>query len=91
MNARENDAQDLQGADPGRAVENSEIAEKIRSVAGGLPPVQRMVFALRDLQDLPVAEVAHLLQISPGAVKANLCLARARIRRVLAQEEGMQP
>jgi len=91
LNTTEGDAPDPHRADPGRELENTDLAERIRSVAGDLPPVQRMVFALRDLQDLPVSEVAQQLQISPGAVKANLCLARARIRRALTQEEGTRP
>ncbi len=78
---------DTRVADPDTRLENKELAERITALAGDLPPVQRMVFALRDLQDLSIAEVADHLRMSTGAVKANLCLARARIRRSMEQSE----
>lgn len=81
------DIGDTRVADPDTRLENKELAERITALAGGLPPVQRMVFALRDLQDLSIAEVADHLRMSTGAVKANLCLARARIRRSMEQSE----
>ncbi len=69
------------------ALANKDLAERIRALAGDLPPTQRMVFVLRDLQDLSVAEVAEILHISEGSVKANLCYARARIRRTIEKIE----
>ena len=78
---------DTRGTDPDTRLENRELVERIKMFAGDLPPVQRTVFALRDLQDLSIAEVADHLRMSTGAVKANLCLARARIRRSMQQLE----
>jgi RNA polymerase sigma-70 factor, ECF subfamily len=62
------------------ALMNRDLAERIRALAGGLPPKQRMVFTLRDLHDLSVQETANILAISTNAVKANLSYARRRIR-----------
>jgi RNA polymerase sigma-70 factor (ECF subfamily) len=72
------------------ALANRELAERIRAVAGNLPPAQRMVFVLRDLQDYSVAEVAGMLHTSQGSVKANLCYARARIRRIIERMDGVE-
>jgi DNA-directed RNA polymerase specialized sigma24 family protein len=49
-----------------------------------------MVFVLRDLQDFSVAEVAEMLHTSQGSVKANLCYARARIRRTIEKMENVE-
>jgi len=59
---------------------NSDLAHKIRMVSKQLKPQQRMVFVLRDLEDLDLKEIAHILNISTGAVKSNLCYARRNIR-----------
>ena len=73
---------------------NRDLAAKIRELAGGLPPKQRLVFALRDLQDLSVEEVAQVLSMSTGAVKTNLCYARKFIRanmQRLEETKGGRP
>jgi RNA polymerase sigma-70 factor (ECF subfamily) len=67
---------------------NRDLAARIKQMAGDLPPKQRMVFALRDLQDLTVEEVARILSMSPGAVKTNLCYARRFIRARLERLEA---
>jgi RNA polymerase sigma-70 factor (ECF subfamily) len=72
---------------PDREAVNKDLADKIKAVAEGLPLKQRMVFVLRDLQDLTVEEVAEILKMSSGSVKTNLCFARQHIRRQLKQME----
>lgn len=69
------------------ALINRDLAAKIRAFAEDLPRVQRMVFVLRDLQDLSVDETAEILSMSPGAVKTNLCYARRSIRKHMEQLE----
>jgi RNA polymerase sigma-70 factor, ECF subfamily len=66
---------------------NRDLADKIKSVAQRLPLRQKMVFVLRDLQDLTVDEVADVLEISRESVKTNLCYARRQIRLTLTRME----
>lgn len=66
---------------------NRDLAEKIKAIAEGLPVKQRMVFVLRDLQDLTVDEVSEILEMSRESVKTNLCYARRQIRLRLERLE----
>ena len=63
---------------------NRELAAMINDLTRELPVKQRLVFTLRDLQDLSVEEVAEVATMSVGSVKTNLHYARKRIRRLLA-------
>jgi RNA polymerase sigma-70 factor (ECF subfamily) len=67
---------------------NRDLADKIKAVAETLPLKQRMVFVLRDLQDLTVTEVAEILEMSHESVKTNLCYARRHIRQRLERMEA---
>ena len=60
-----------------------EFAAIVRQLSHELPPRQMLVFTLRDIEDLPVEVVAHITGLSKDGVKANLCYARASIRRSL--------
>lgn len=67
-------------------MDGDEIHTIVRQMSERLPLKQRMVFTLRDLQDLSIEEVASILEMSPGSVKTNLHLARRKLRRLLALE-----
>jgi RNA polymerase sigma-70 factor, ECF subfamily len=54
-----------------------------------LPGRQRAVLILRDVLDLPAAEVAAMLDMSLAAVKSALQRARARIEHVAPQAEEL--
>lgn len=53
-----------------------------------LPPRQRAVVALHYLDDLPVAEIANILQISVSATTSNLHKARANLADTLGASHG---
>lgn len=72
--------------DPGRSQSNRELAGIIRQVSDGLPARQRLIFTLRDLQDLSVDEVVEITGLTRESVKTNLHYARRRIRRVLEEQ-----
>jgi len=54
-----------------------------------LPSRQRAVLILRDVHDLPAAEVGEILEMSTAAVKSALQRARARIEQVAPRAEEL--
>jgi RNA polymerase sigma-70 factor (ECF subfamily) len=62
---------------------NEELASIIRGLTHLLPPKQKLVFALRDLEDLTLEEVAEITTMAVGTVKVNLHYARRTIREYL--------
>jgi RNA polymerase sigma-70 factor (ECF subfamily) len=71
-------------AGPLEALERAEVARVLRESLASLSPREREAFVLRDLEELPTAEVAATLEITPGTVRSLLTLARRRLRRRLA-------
>jgi RNA polymerase sigma-70 factor (ECF subfamily) len=60
-----------------------------------LPPRQRLIFDLADLQGLSTLEIAEMLRMKPVTVRANLFKARRTIRRRMLElhpelEEGYE-
>lgn len=58
--------------------------ERIAAAIGFLPPDQRRVLIMRDVQGLPGRTVAHALGLSDAAMKSRLHRARATLRHALA-------
>ncbi len=69
---------------------NQDLIGIIKQAAGHLPEKQRLVFTLRDLQDLSVDEVVEITGLSRESVKTNLHYARRAIRELLAQQYNVQ-
>lgn len=80
----------VNGQDAMKKLEEKDLAEHIKMLADHLSPKQRMVFILRDLQDLSIEEVSQVMQISEGSVKTNLYYARNAIRLNLIKAEERQ-
>lgn len=59
----------------------------ILSTLNILPKKQKIVFILRDLQDLNVADVAAIMNISQSSVKTNLFHARKSLQKHLLRQE----
>ena len=57
-----------------------DLIDAVRS----LPPRQRECIVLHYLRDLPVAQVADILGVAEGTVKAQLSVGRARLEHLLA-------
>jgi RNA polymerase sigma-70 factor (ECF subfamily) len=68
-----------QNADPDQVL----LGKVIRSFAEKLSKVQRLVFVLRDIQDLPVEEVCRITGFDADKVKSNLYYARKFVREKL--------
>jgi len=71
--------------DPVYNIDSGSIARAIRSFSEELSKVQRHVFVLRDLHDLPVSEVCRLTGYDTDKVKANLYHARKFMREKLTR------
>lgn len=64
-------------ADPFADVARSEAAATIAAILARMDEDKRLVFALVELEQLSVAEVARLLEINPNTAHSRLRLARA--------------
>jgi RNA polymerase sigma-70 factor (sigma-E family) len=79
----------LAGAEPSgefeaRVVDRDEVWRALAE----LPPGQRRVVVLRYYEDLPEAEVAHLLRVSVGTVKSQAAKGLAALHSILEVRDG---
>jgi len=72
------------GSSPEQQVLRSEIEEVVRRAVLTLPEVQREVLILAHYEQMPLAEIASILDIEIGAVKSRLQRARVSLRETLA-------
>lgn len=66
------------------------MLERVAAVVEQLPPAQRQVVTLRDIEGLPAAEVCQLLEISDGNQRVLLHRGRSAVRRALEDELGQE-
>jgi RNA polymerase sigma-70 factor (ECF subfamily) len=76
-------AEAVAGDDPGRRAEQSELRGRLLAALGRLPPSQREVVLLHDLEGWKHREIADLLGTSEGAVRVRLLQARRHLRTEL--------
>lgn len=68
---------------PSHAAEMRDDVRLVLEVLDDLPPRQREVLYLAACEDMALAEIAKVLEISVDAAKANLCAARKQMRQRL--------
>jgi RNA polymerase sigma-70 factor, ECF subfamily len=85
----DNSSQDdyIESANIERELTDKETIALIKQIADGLSEKQRMIFLLRDIQDLTIEEVAVITGMSDSAIKTNLFFARQNIKKKLARLE----
>jgi RNA polymerase sigma factor (sigma-70 family) len=66
-----------------RMVDDQEDLRRALQAMEALPERQRQVLYLSACEDLSTAEISVVLDISSDSVKANLCLARKKLRQEL--------
>jgi RNA polymerase sigma-70 factor, ECF subfamily len=71
------------GPSPIERYEQSELREILNGVISELDPSFRIVFQLRDIEDLSTEETAETLGLSVPAVKSRLLRARLKLRQKL--------
>lgn len=69
--------------DPGARVDRERLVELVLASLDILPPRQREMFDLVDLQGYTPAEVAELTGANPSTIRGNLFKARAAVRAAL--------
>jgi RNA polymerase sigma-70 factor (ECF subfamily) len=69
-------------------IEAGKLADLLRSAMDGLPPRQREVVLLRDVEEMTSAEVCSVLAISEANQRVLLHRGRGRLRQVLESELG---
>jgi RNA polymerase sigma-70 factor, ECF subfamily len=70
--------------DPLKAMESQAMQRQIDQALQKLPPRQRMIFVMRHYNELLLKEIAEILQISEGTVKAQLFRAIRKLQKELA-------
>src|SRR6202795_1772576 len=71
------------GPSPEERYKQSELSQILSSVIGELDPSFRVVFQLRDIEELSTEETAEALGLSVPAVKSRLLRARLKLRQSL--------
>jgi RNA polymerase sigma-70 factor (ECF subfamily) len=71
-------------AAPGAGLDRSELAACLAHAVEQLPEDQRVVFVLREYEDLNYPEIAAVLEVSEGTVKSRLYRAKETLRVRLA-------
>ena len=66
------------------------LAEKAREAIARLPDLYRDAFVLRDLEELPTADVAQVLGVEPAAVRQRVHRARLLLRGYLHELVGVK-
>jgi len=83
----------MQVADPGRGPEERlagrQLEAALAAAIASLPPAQREVLILRDIEGLAAAQVAEVLDLRIEAVKSRLHRARLTLRAHLAPAMGL--
>jgi RNA polymerase sigma-70 factor, ECF subfamily len=62
---------------------NIDLIDIIKKLTDKLSPRQRIVFTLRDLNNIDIPDISKTLDMSVGSVRTNLIYARKRIKHYL--------
>jgi RNA polymerase sigma-70 factor (ECF subfamily) len=73
-------------ADPGALFVREARATRLRALLAKLPPVPRLVVTLIDLEDMPPARVAEILECPEPTVRSRLRKGRVLLEALLAKD-----
>jgi RNA polymerase sigma-70 factor (ECF subfamily) len=74
-------------ADPADGVHADTVTALVRTLLEDLPPRQREVFYLADLEELAPVEIADRLGLEPATVRVHLFRALRKLRGVLGGQK----
>jgi RNA polymerase sigma-70 factor (ECF subfamily) len=63
-----------------KSLDSEEFVGVLNTISNELPEKQRIVFVLRDLEDMSIEQVSEVLGMPVHSVKTNLVFARKKIR-----------
>lgn len=69
--------------DPVRFAETGDLSRMLEAALAQIPDEQRLAVTLCDIQGLPLAEAAEVMETSLGTVKSRLFRGRAKLRDLL--------
>jgi RNA polymerase sigma-70 factor (ECF subfamily) len=75
-----------ESADPERAAARSQIQQLIEQAIDDLPEIFRLVFVMRDVEEMSIEETADYLGLPPATVKTRLHRARRQLRHALDEK-----
>jgi RNA polymerase sigma-70 factor (ECF subfamily) len=81
------------GSDPDaeRVAYNRELAVRLEHALAALPEAQREVFLMREVLELPFAEIAQVVGASEATIKSRMRYALERLRVALADSRSERP
>ena len=77
----------VHGHTPYQQTELNDTMQKVHRLIENLPPRQRQIIHLRDVEGYSYAEIAEIMQMDMSGVKVNLFRARAALRNGLTTAE----
>ncbi|MFT5919422.1 MAG: RNA polymerase sigma factor (sigma-70 family) [Granulosicoccus sp.] len=72
---------------PGVILENKEATERLFKLINVLPDRQKTALLLRITEDLPLTEIAEVMELTPKAVESLLSRARSNLKLKLKNDE----
>jgi RNA polymerase sigma-70 factor (ECF subfamily) len=72
-------------------LDRRELVKKAQAAIDRLPDLYREAFVLRDLEELPTADVATVLGVEPATVRQRVHRARLMVRGYLSEPLGGRP
>src|SRR5262249_21031015 len=85
------DADHARAAGADEILDRKRPAQKAQAALGRLPERYRTPFVLRDLEEMPAAEVAEVLGVSKALVRQRVHRARLMLRGYLSHLVGVEP
>ena len=69
------------------AINYKELINFIKNIADGLPPKQKLVFILSELEELGADEISIITGLSQAKIKSNLYLAKKYVKSKIKEDE----
>jgi RNA polymerase sigma factor (sigma-70 family) len=79
------DALDLEAT-----VANAQLHQHLHAAIEALPPLPRTLLTLYHLEELPIADIAHITGLAAGTIKSHLFRTRLKLRATLARAAGLK-